>query len=182
MTFADEAASCPSRRSNVSLSRAGSRWSPHDCPSKHDCLFLSKRGGLLFSTKAILWDIVCQRRWPPHSSLCAPSSCRAHQNFALRSHYPSCRDRDLGLQCAGRFFGMGDTPFVRKTRHARKVMTVQNWPMKGLPMRRALTTGVVRRSNICGPASSRGRAILLRVQMDMGVSSQNSTLRRTERG
>jgi hypothetical protein len=96
------------------------------------------------------------------------------------------RGRDLfvisNTQCAGRFFGMGDTPFVRKTRLVRKVMTVQNCSMKGLPMRRALTTGVVRRSNICGPASSRGRAILLRVQMGMGVSSQNSTLRRTERG
>ena len=90
---------------------------------------------------------------------------------------------------------MGDTPFVRKTELVRKVMTVQNCSMKGLPMRLALTTGVVRRFNIylrpgivavlngkSGVRRRSGRAILLRVRMDMGVRSQTNTLRRTERG
>ena len=49
-------------------------------------------------------------------------------------------------QCAGRFFGTGG--LVGITRLVREVMTVQNCSINGLPMRRALTTGVVRISNI----------------------------------
>ena len=54
MTFAGEAASSPSRRSNVSVSRAQTDAlvsRPHDCPSEYDCLFLSKRAACFSARK-----------------------------------------------------------------------------------------------------------------------------------
>jgi hypothetical protein len=138
-----------------------------------------RRGAACFSARKLFCGTLFAKGGGHLIPLYAPLRVAAHIKILLFGPITH-RAVIVTLACSapGAFSGWG----VRKTRLARKVMTVQNWSMKGLPMRRALTTGVVRRSNICGPASSRGRAILLRVQMDMGVSSQNSTLRRTERG
>jgi hypothetical protein len=116
----------------------------------------------------MLWDVVCRRRRPLLSSFCASPGCRAHQDSALRciTHHAGMsnlglplgvmRDRDFYSSYQilrvpdGYLSGWEGTRVstARKTRLVRTLMTVQNCSVKGLPMRLALTTGVVHRSNI----------------------------------
>jgi hypothetical protein len=172
MTFADEVASSPSRRSNVGLFSSTKRGlsvvAPTIVPasmiapfyrrgrpaSQHESYFVGR-----CLPKAVATSFLFMRAFGLPRSLRFCSSVPS-------PIIPGCMTLACFLvspgvvilfvisntPCAGRFFGMGGTPFVRKTRLVRKVMTVQNCSMKGLPMRRALTTGVVRRANICGSA------------------------------
>lgn len=173
MTFADEAASSPSQRSNVSLSRA-QKGAPvsrtHDCPSEYDCPFY-RRGRPAFQhksyfvgrclPKAVATSFLFMRAFglPRSSKLLLFGAITHHAGMGdLGLLLGVMRGRDFIRHIkysVRRVSRWGDAPFVRKTKVVRKVTTVQNCSMKGLPMRRALTTGVVRRSNICSPASSR---------------------------
>jgi hypothetical protein len=131
MTFADEAASSPSRQSNVSLSRAqkGALVSrTRDCPSEYDCLFLPNRAAC-FSARKLFCGTWFAEGGGHFIPLYAPLQVAALiKNFALRCHHRSCRDgvtlacflvsRGVVIlfvisntQCAGRFFGMGGHAF-----------------------------------------------------------------------
>jgi hypothetical protein len=146
--------------------KKGSLVAPTIVLSEYGCLFLSKRAACFSARKLFCGTLFAEGGGPSELPRLSRLAFLVSRGVVILFVYQN-------TQCAGRFFGMGDTPFVKKTRLVRKVMTVQNCSMRRLPMRHALFTGVVRGSNICGPASSRGRAILLRVWMVRGVRSQN---------